>query len=258
MKFCPNCGNKNKESAKFCTNCGYNLKKHDNAADSLHSTNSEKKTIRRRIAKEQNKSHKSTWVIATIVLLCVIAGGYYFLNIGSKSASSSNTATTQSANTSVSTGATNDSIATQNSGSNDTDIKLSSDIGPKETAAAIAYYADKSGLDGWENYLKANNGITIILDSDDTAMVSEKGQGMIYGVLNEQQGSNSLPKNVYTLDEDNTVNIYHLSNEDDSDNPATPIKSISKDEIIQYINNHGYASDVKKLGSKVTLDQEAN
>ena len=88
-------------------------------------------------------------------------------------------------------------------------------------------------------------------------MVSDIGQGMLYGVLNEQLNVNGVTKNVYTLDEDDTVNIYHLSDENSPDNPATPIKSVSKDEIIQYINDHGYASDVKNLGSRVTLDQES-
>lgn len=76
---------------------------------------------------------------------------------------------------------------------------------------------------------------------------------MVYGVLNSQINANGITRKVYTIDKDNTVNIYNLSV-----NPDTPLKSVSKDEIIQYINDHGDTAAVKKLGSNITLDQESN
>lgn len=260
MKFCPNCGKETENDAKFCTNCGYNFTKRDNINHSNDNAINQKQITRK--AENKNRSHKFVWIIGVMVILCIVSGDWFLFKNKSQSASSANETTTESADAKISSNTNNSSITTQNSNSNDisthTSDKLSSDIGPKETAAAIAYYADKSGLDGWRDYLKGNNGITIILSSTHTSMVSDKGQGMVYEVLNEQKDSNGVTKNIYTLDEDNTVNIYHLSDENGSDSPATPIESVSKDKIIQYINGHGYASDIKKLGSKVTLDQESN
>lgn len=258
MKFCPNCGKKTENDAKFCTNCGYNFTKRDNINHSNDNSTNQKQITRK--AENKNRSHKFIWIIGVMVILCIVSGGWFLFKNKSQSASSANETTTESADAKISSNTTNGSTTAQNSNSNDTSNnvsdKLSSDIGPKETAAAIAYYADKSGLDGWKDYLKGNNGITIILSSAHASMVSDIGQGMLYGVLNEQLNVNGVTKNIYTLDEDNTVNIYHLSDENSPDNPATPIKSVSKGEIIQYINDHGYASDVKNLGSRVTLDQE--
>ncbi|MBB1078781.1 hypothetical protein H5S09_06895 [Limosilactobacillus sp. STM2_1] len=188
-----------------------------------------------------------------MVILVMVSGAFLlFHNNKQESAvaknNSSNTVITSSANEHHATNPQKNSSDT-----NDTS-KLSTEIGPKETATAIAYYADKTGLDGWSNYLEGNDGIIVILD-DNVDDLSKAGQGMSYGVLNEKHDYIGVTKNIYTIDRDNTVNIYCLTDEDSPDNPAEPIKSVSKDEIIQYLNNHGYASDVKDLSNNTSIDQ---
>ena len=99
-----------------------------------------------------------------MVILCIVSGGWFLFKNKSQSASSANETATESADAKISSNTTNGSTTTQNSNSNDTSNsisdKLSSDIGPKETAMAIAYYAEKSGLDGWNTSVNDNNGAT--------------------------------------------------------------------------------------------------
>ncbi|MBB1096274.1 zinc-ribbon domain-containing protein [Limosilactobacillus sp. BG-MG3-A] len=263
MKFCPKCGKKKKDGAKFCSNCGYSFTQSTNTTKP---TNSAKSTNPRNqqavLINSKKNTHKLAWLIgltSLVIVVCIIGGTWLFFGHKDPVATNSSTAVAQSTNTNTQS---NNTTVQNSTGSTDTttnnSVKLSSDIGPRETAAAIAYYADQTGLDGWDGYLADNNGITVILNSNDTLtnLVAEKGQGMVYGILNEQHDYTGVTKNVYTIDEDNTVNIYNLSSDDSRDSPAVPLKSVSKDEIIEYINDHGFAPNVKKLGSKVILDQE--
>lgn len=250
MKFCPKCGKQVKDSAKFCPNCGFDFAKRDNIVKPTSSTTHQKKRPAAVVPKRKRpkpKSHKALWIML-LIAICIIGGAWFFLNNGKQSTNHSNTTAQSSSTTTASSSSSSATSTTTDS------TKLSSDIGPKETAAAITYYAEKSGLDGWDDYLTGNEGINITLHSDEEAndLVTKKGQGMVYGVKGDQDTAD-LIKHAYTLDADNTVNIYYFTNENSSTDPASPLKSVSKDEIIQYINDHGYASKVKKLGSKVTI-----
>ena len=250
MKICPNCGKENRNDAKFCSNCGYDFTKGDRSTNA----NDKDQPFTRNSARKRAKSTKARWIIGVVILLCVLGGGWFFFHNEYQAAPRSNQTATQSANTNAQS---NNATSTQNSSSvnstADNSAKLSTDIGPKETAAAIAYYAKESGLEGWKEYFNEDDDLTIILDSNYASELSAPGQGMVYGVLNSQINANGITRKVYTIDKDNTVNIYNLSV-----NPDTPLKSVSKDEIIQYINDHGDTAAVKKLGSNITLDQESN
>lgn len=243
MKFCPKCGNKNSQETRFCTKCGYQF---------------DKQTSKGRFQKAKIKVKGWIWLFAIIVFI-IIGGGFWLFQSNNHDSAvaknnSSNTATVSSASEYHEANTRTKSSSTNEVSDNST--KLSFNLGPKETAAAIAYYADKSGLDGWHGYLEGNNGIIVVLDdSDDNLNLSKDGQGMSYGVLNKQRDYIGVTKNIYTIDQDNTINIYRLSDKDNPDNPVEPIRSVSKDEIIQYLNNHGYASDVKSLSKNITIDQ---
>lgn len=266
MKFCPNCGKKTENDAKFCTNCGYNFTKRDNINHSNDNSTNQKQITRK--VENKNRSHKFVWIIGVMVILCIVSGGGFLFKNKSQSVSSANETTTESADAKISSNTTNGSTTAQNSNSNDTSNnafdKLSSDIGPKETAMAIAYYAEKSGLDGWNTSVNDNNGATIDITNSPMVLraVSEKGQGMVYKIVNIEKETADDAETAYTLDSNDTVNIYNLADfgSDTQDlstaAPISPLKSVPKEEIIQYINDHGYASKVKKLASKSCVLKE--
>lgn len=225
MKYCPECGHQNKKSAKFCTNCGYHF------ADQGEADRSYERSAQEQYNKPQNKkSHKWLYTVLFIIVLIAVGGWLFFQYAQSQQAGGLNGGSSNTTQQSSSTGSTG------------TSDELTDDMGPKETAAAVIYYAAKTAGKQWNSQLQNNGNITIKLstDHDLISSLSKPGQGMAYEF-------NDNPKCFYTIDSDNTINIYNSS--------KTPVASVSKNDIINYLNQHGYASNIKSLINKVSIDQ---
>lgn len=242
--FCPKCGARVEKTAKFCPKCGFDLRKIKTTA-----SQSDDRTV---VKPRQHK--KISWKIPAVILgivIILVAGFFVYQNHQEQesTATNQNSGSQYSATPSINSSNTNSST-TGNSSS------LAADIGPKGTTAAITYYAAKTGIGNWSGVLNENDGITVKLSTDDDllARLADKGQGMVYEVY----GYHNLDDDdetdfVYTLDSDNTVNIYQLPNDLDSDKVYQPKVRIKKSDLINYLNNHNYASRVKGLTNKVNL-----
>lgn len=148
------------------------------------------------------------------------------------------------------------SSSLQSTHENSTD--LTTNIGPKETAAAIIYYAAQSGVSDWKGVLNTSDGVTIKLSTDEDLLnsLASPGQGMAYLVYGYHDvDSDDETDFVYTIDKDDTVNIYTLPNDYDSDDTYSPIASISKADLVDYLNDHRQGNAVQSFKDKVIIDR---
>lgn len=289
MKYCPNCGKELLEGARFCTNCGYHLATASAPQSAAQSTaaqptahparsaervrsqapagqESTPHTSRARIVSQpqHRKHHRWGWLLVLIILLAV--AGFWFYNnhdngdnstaAPASSSSSSQSSAASSSSATQSSSSSNDVGPTESSSST-SGKKLTTDIGPKNTAAAVTYYAAKNGVSHWKGVLNTTDGITVQLSTDDDLLnaLSEPGQGMAYMVYGYHNvDSDDETDFVYTVDRDNTIHIYTLPNDFDSDQTYEPDMTVSKQDMVNYLNEHGDAGNVAKLSNKVDID----
>ena len=251
-KFCPKCGKKISATAKFCPHCGYNfaLRNNNQSISTPKVSREQAKPV-----KKKRKGKTGILIISLLIVLAVAGGGYYYWNQNSSQTQASQS--NKSSSNSISHRQTSQ-YSRQNSKSSSSDdsvdeVKLSDDIGPKGSAAAVTYYAAKNNIDGWGKLTNSND-LQVNLSTDDDLLgsLSATGQGMAYVISNGGSGNQKL---VYTIDENNTINIYSLPDDYDSDSTYQPVKRIPKDDMIESINDHHYAFAVKKLQDKVTINQ---
>lgn len=243
-KFCPKCGMKIAKKAKFCPHCGYDF----TSREGEKFTPVEKKPVSpSRAAKKTSTRKKSKRpLIITVLIIAVLAlggGAYWFINNNSNN--SAHPAASSSSRQPQRSASSSSSSANHSSAKGD-NVKLSASIGPKASAAAVTYYAAKNNVDGWSSMIKSDD-LEVDLSTDDDLLgsLSEDGQGMAYIISDgNNTGSRLL---VYTIDKDDTINIYSLPNDYDSDNTYEPVKKVAKADMINTINSRHYAAGVKKL-----------
>lgn len=272
MKYCPNCGKELPKGAQFCTNCGYHLADatvpktpaHDTKVQSTEHPHIQESASHTTTVNNRNKQHKPHhwlgWLIA-IVLLLVVGGFWFFGNQNNKNTTApASSSSAEQSSTTGNVGTQSSSTGNESSAvsSNSTSGKLTTDIGPKNTAAAVTYYAAQNGVSHWKGVLNTTDGITVQLSTDDDLLnaLSEPGQGMaylVYGYHDVDSGDDT--DFVYTIDKDNTVHIYTLPNDFDSDKTYDPEMTISKQDMVNYLNDHNDAGNVAKLSNKVDIDR---
>lgn len=240
-KFCPKCGTENENKAKFCKKCGYNFTERTTTEIyNLEDTNKKREDLK------QNTNNKNKLLIVIIiVLVCVIA--IFILreinsNNESKLTSSTNTVSSSSLNGS--------------SVSSDEDDKLTIENNPKLDAAALIYYVSENNI---SDSSIDSQGYIVRLPSNSELInsLSKKGQNQVYEVYREENRNDGGPVFVYTINSDDTINIYRES-EDAGFNPDEtydPVKSISKSKVIEYLNDHNMASEVRNLSNQVEIQQ---
>lgn len=188
-----------------------------------------------------------------MIIVVVVAAGAYVMDRENSSASQS---ATSSAASSSATPAEHSVSSSSTSASSErkSGEKISSDIGPKGSAAAVTYFASRNNVDGWSDMTKSGN-LEVDLSTDDDLLdcLAKKGQEMAYIV--SDNGESGDRKLVYTIDEDNTINIYSLPADYDVDTVYTPAKSVAKDEMINQINKDHYAAAVKNMTNNVSIEQ---
>ena len=246
--LCPKCGARVGKTAKFCSKCGFDLRKIKTST-----TRSENDGAAVRPRQHKKIGWKLPAVILGIVII-LVAGFFVYQNHQEQESTAANQNSGSQYSATPSTNGNN--TGNTNNSNNSNSSALPADVGPKGTTAAITYYAAKTGIGNWSGVLNEDDGITVELSTDDDLLdsLADKGQGMAYEVY----GYHNLDDDdetdfVYTLDSDNTVNIYQLPNDLDSDKVYQPKTRIKKSDLINYLNDHNYASRVKYLTSKVDL-----
>lgn len=244
-KFCPKCGKKVSANAKFCSHCGYNF--------ALRNSNQPTKTHNRVQAKSRQKKKKGKAGLSAIfilVLLVLAGGGYYYWHQGQASQ------TEESSNNYSKRQRKHESVTESHSSSSRQNVdhtKLSTDLGPKGSAAAVTYYAAKNDIDGWQSMADSDD-LKVNLSTSDDLLGSLSATGMAYVVSSDSKSGDRML--VYTIDKDDTINIYSLPDDYDSDSTYDPVKSIAKSDMIDSINSNHYAARVKSLQDRVTINQE--
>lgn len=265
MKFCPHCGAKRQEGAEYCSNCGYRFKdgSKDTPGEAIkttatlgkHGDGRQFNQQQREPAHHPRKHHGKKIVLTIVVLLLVITGlvAFKMFNQSSRMTSSSNPASSQSTsnnNDSSYSSTTNDSDqSTGESASTTSSAGITAGSSPELDAASIIYYAHAKGLDGWNKFDGSNYRVQIFQTDQDDSGLADSGQGDEYYVTPSADDSTDAGNTLYTIDKDDTVNIYKT----DGDTTTTddPLKSVSKNEIVNYINSHGDASKVKNMSVKI-------
>lgn len=210
--------------------------------------------------KQQKRSH--TWIWILVVAVIVIGGGYFWYH--QTYATSNNTASSASSPSSQSQSTVMGSAdSAQNANSNNDQPglsshgpKLASDIGPRETAAAILFYGAKkfnNQLYSGTFYQGLKNGHLYIgmckLDEEASRSIPDPGMGMMYSLAPAQIDSYVS----YTLGQDGTVYFYDV--EAGPEGPTQrEIGQASKSAVINFANQHGGAADIQKLGQVAQLN----
>lgn len=247
-KFCPKCGKKVSANAKFCPHCGYNFA----LRNSNQPTNVTHNRVQAKSRQKKQKRKAGLSAIFILVLLVLVSGGYYYWHQNQASQmeeSSNNYSKRQSKHESVT------ESHSSSSHQNVDHTRLSTDLGPKGSAAAVTYYAAKNDIDGWQSMADSDD-LKVDLSTNDSLLgsLSATGQGMAYVVSNNGKSGDRML--VYTIDKDDIINIYSLPDDYDSDSTYDPVKSIAKSDMVDSINSDHYAAKVKSLQYRVTINQE--
>lgn len=281
-KSCPNCGQQLEKGDRFCPNCGYDVANFDktlkatasdndnnfkqenikeNHEDNKKSCDAKEETRefeRSQKLKKSNKKHHNqrTLIIVAVIIILFLISGFFLYSKNNNSGNTNNASS--SSNSSSYQSSSSSSTDSDDNDNSDSSSKLSMSMGPKETASAITYYAAKHGNKDWKAMLDGG-AITVRLDQDDDHLdkLNDAGSGMAYDVFGYKDvASDDDTEFVYTLDKDNTVNIYKIDDGIDAgDDDNDPIESVSKSTIIDWLNDNGYASHVKQLSNHTDIEQ---
>lgn len=261
MKHCPNCGTKLPANADFCPECGTALKRQA------------PRQAQKKMKKQRHWGRKGIITLVVVALLVIGGGTWYLLQQGDPveetttsqvSASSSSKASHKKRSSSSSETAQDEtaeaigtkqvsgnqsSTTTRSSKGQSTSSGLSTNLGPKETAASILYYGAKKVDDLFQgNYEAVERSQRLYVTTDkvtafDDGAISHPGQGVVYYLTSAQ----TEPSIGYTLDKDQTVNFYEFEVGSEPEYKG----SAKWQDIVDYINKADAADTIHSLG-KVT------
>lgn len=237
-KYCPNCGKKNKLESQYCSNCGYDFTQRND-----HKANFEGRP-RRREFQSKPKHNTAIMILLVLVLACIVMGVLLYsqqnenLSTGSSSSSKSNQTTTQSM-----------------SSNGEKSQKLTNNNDPNVDASAIIWYSISHGyVDKDQDSI--DNGYIVRMDKSDDFLscLSKQGQGVAYEVYINSRSNDGSPNLVYTIDQDNMINIYRFADNFDTDEVYEPIKIVSKQSIYNYLNTNDQYQQVTDMSKKISLE----
>lgn len=238
VKFCPKCGAKNPSNAKFCENCGYDFSQRADYIDHDKSSSSSTRSARSDL-RESKKSKLFYITLICIVIILILVVSWLFIST-----------TKHSTILKSSTSETNSSLLSSSS----TNSQLTFGNHPKQDAASIIYYAKENALTVGKDQ---SSSYIVRLDSSDDVVnqLSEPGQGMVYEVYIYENRSDGGAFLMYTVDKDNTINIYSLDSVE-TDCTYHPSKRINGNSIDNYLNNHSDYSEVKNIANVIKIEHE--
>ena len=243
VKFCPKCGVENSNNAKFCKNCGYDFSQRNDYVDQNINTTSSRIRSRDRLRSKQD-SKAYYIIIISIIIILLIEIAFLLFNPAKRNESSTTT-------NSSSPRSSNSLSSSSNSYSS---AQLSFGSHPKQDAASIICYAKENNLTVGKDQSSSYH-VRLDSDNDVIKQLSEPGQEMAYEFYTNQNTHDGGPFLIYTVEKDNTVNIYTVSSID-SDHIYDPSKRISGASIDNYLNNHNDYSEVKNTANLVNIEQD--
>lgn len=252
QKFCPQCGHMQPGDAKICSNCGYQFKKVDQGEVDDLKVHSKKPVVQAKDSRQ--RKHTKVYLTAIIGLVLLVVVGFAIGQFHDRKTTEAQTVSSSQVKSSST------KTAQQSSSSSKADSSLSNlttSLDPQQTGAATAYYGLANA--GWQGIVSQDSGATIRLSTNQDLLkrLTAPGQGMVYEVYAGQNIASDTQTNyVYTIDSNGNINLYNLPADQTATNIA-PVKTISRDDITKYINEHHQANDVRTLAKKVTV-VEAN
>ena len=250
MKTCPKCGQEVPESDQFCSRCGATLATNETTNPTRQS---------RRQGNQGSKTPKKRWgrwlALAIGLVLLLVGGGVWFNHAQSQPvteiASSSSASTSQSSSSESESMTNSSSHVMSNSQSSTQSGKLSTNLGPRESAAVIMYYGayrlNNRHYQGDYRASLSNQALAISMSNlskveGKTGYDDHPGQGMAYSLAPGEVDAYIS----YTLDKDKTVNFYAIG---DQPGDLEYLGSASWNNVINYANQHNVADQIHQLGS---------
>lgn len=240
-KFCPKCGAKNLSNAKFCKNCGYNFSQRTDYVEQDKITSSSTRSSRSDL--RENKKSKLiyiTLIFIVVILILIVSWLFISTTKNTKNSTTSKSPTSETSSSLLSSSSTNSQLTFGNH--------------PKQDAASIIYYAKENALTVGKDQ---SSSYIVRLDSSDDVVnqLSEPGQGMAYEVYINENRSDGGAFLIYTVDKDNTINIYSLDSVE-TNRTYHPSKRISGNSIDNYLNNHNDYGEVNNIANVINIEHE--
>lgn len=210
-------------------------------------------------------TNKKLWlIIVMIVVIVILLGVIAFLSgkdHDGKATSSKvvktfkvESATTKKSQSQV-VSSTSNSQKTQSS-SVDTGLQVGS-LGPRQTAAVIAYYIGQKGFYGvspWSQVSDASRKpVMYITKIPDELNLSQPGTGLEY-TFTENDGRGYGGECFYTLSNNGqTVNIYNVTPGMDPNAQVAPVNSSSLADIVQFANHDNMADAIRQAANNIQI-----
>lgn len=228
MRNCPRCGQAVKDDATKCPSCGQAL-----AVTKAPVANPAPK-----------QRHWLPWLVG-IILIVLVGGIVLQLSHHRQSAKPQVTQTTK-------TKAKSSSKTSQSSTKKLATVKpLANKLNGNDTAAAILYYgATKLNNQDFKNGLKTTQSAKVlnvtVQKVDNNQHLDHAGQGNLYTLT---PGKNNSPLR-YTLDQDQKVNFYVVSN-----NQYNYLGSVAWNDLVNTVNQQQGGNTVRQIGKLVKVHQ---
>ena len=130
-------------------------------------------------------------------------------------------------------------------------------LGPRQTAAVIAYYIGQKGFYGMNPWSQVSDAsrkpVMYISKIPDGLSLSQPGTGLEY-VFTESDGRGYGGECFYTLSNNGqTVNIYNVSPGMDPNAQVTPVNSSSLADIVQFANHDNMADAIRQAANNIQI-----
>ncbi len=208
-------------------------------------------------------TNKKLWlIIVMIVVIVILLGVIAFLSgkdHGKTTPKVVKTVKVESATTKKSqsqvASSMNNSQKSQSSSVN-TGLQVGS-LGPRQTAAVIAYYIGQKGFYGMNPWSQVSDAsrkpVMDISKIPDSLNLSQPGTGLEY-TFTESDGRGYGGACFYTLSNNGqTVNIYNVTPGMDPNAQVAPVNSSSLADIVQFANHDNMADAIRQAANNIQI-----
>lgn len=139
--------------------------------------------------------------------------------------------------------------------------QLSTNMKPTVFAAAVAKYAAQKNVSQWKSVVNNSHSGILIRETTQPDIVnylSAKGTGTVYVAFNSNDSNKEIVYSAYTINQDGSVNIYEFGTPSapHTGDIYNPVETVSQQDMVNYLNSHKQAKNVKQMAQKVGIAQE--